>query len=49
MTTSRITVFSPGHRPPQVTMAALVFAGSQNIFSTGPARTNARTRAALEE
>jgi hypothetical protein len=31
-----ITSLSPGHRPPQVTIAARVFAGSKKIFRRGP-------------
>src|SRR6516162_7465796 len=32
-----MTLFKPGLSPPQVTMAALVLAGSKKIFSRGPA------------
>src|SRR6516225_9221671 len=32
-----MTLFKPGQSPPQVTMAALVFAGSKKIVSRGPA------------
>src|SRR4029077_6729376 len=34
---ARITLFKPGHKPPQVTIPARVFAGSKNNFARGPA------------
>src|SRR5208337_4852906 len=36
----RITLFRPGHKPPQVTMPARVRVGSKNNLSRGPASSN---------
>src|ERR1700756_1927197 len=34
---ARMMSLTPGQRPPHVTMAAVTFGGSKNIFSRGPA------------
>jgi|TARA_B110000967_G_scaffold188643_1_gene211654 hypothetical protein len=38
MTSCRITSFKPGHKPPQVTIAAFTACGSKKMVSRGPAR-----------
>lgn len=37
ITSSLITEFSPGHKPPQVTIKAFTSDGSKKISSLGPA------------
>ena len=43
----RMMSFRPGHRPPQVTMAAVVLAGLKKIFSRGPAASKLREPTSL--